>query len=129
LRGGPVFALLATISIFLAVGYTGGPLPLAYLGIGEFFVLLFYGIIATSGTAYLQTHTFSWDPVFLGLIPGLAATAVLAVANMRDIEEDRKVGKKTLAARFGHRFAKLEYTSCLLAAIFLPLIFGFYLPL
>lgn len=127
-HGGPVFALLSVLSIFLAVGYTGGPYPLAYLGLGEIFVFLFFGPIATVSTAYLQTFSFSWPLVFLGVSPGLLSTAVLAVNNLRDIDDDRKAHKNTLAVRFGKRFAQIEYTACLFAGCLLPLCFGFYLP-
>jgi 1,4-dihydroxy-2-naphthoate octaprenyltransferase len=128
-RGGPAFALLTSASIFLAVGYTGGPYPLAYLGLGEIFVFFFFGPIATASTAYLQTLSFSWTPAILGICPGLLATAILIVNNLRDIDDDRKANKNTLAVRFGKRFTQIEYTACLFAGCLLPLFFGFYLPL
>lgn len=126
-RGGPMFAVLTAVSIFLGVGYTGGPWPLAYLGLGEVFVLFFFGPIATASTAYLQTLHFSWESFFLGFSPGFLSTAILVTNNLRDIEEDRKANKKTLAVRFGKRFTQLEYTICLVAGCLIPLYFGWWL--
>ncbi len=127
IRGGPAIALLSTLSILLAVGYSGGPWPLASKGVSELFVLLFFGPIATAGAAYLQTLTFSWEAAVLGLTPGLLSTAVLAVNNLRDIEEDRKSGKKTLAVRYGKRFTQIEYTLCLVMGCLIPLCLGLWL--
>lgn len=126
-RGGPVFAVLTAVSIFLGVGYTGGPWPLAYLGLGELFVFFFFGPIATGATAYLQTLTFSWEPFFLGFTPGFLSTAILVANNLRDIEEDRRVSKKTLAVRFGKKFTRIEYTFCLFAGCLIPLWFGWWI--
>ena len=127
--GGPAFAVLAAVSIFLAVGYTGGPYPLSYLGLGDLFAFLFFGPIAAGATAYLQTLSISWNALFLGCSLGLLSTATLVVNNLRDIEDDRKANKNTLAVRFGKSFSKIEYTACLVAGCLLPLFFGFYLPL
>lgn len=126
-RGGPIFSLLSTLSIALGILYTGGPKPLAYLGLGEVFVFIFFGPVATAGAAYLQTLTFSWEPVFLGLTPGLLASAVLVLNNLRDIEEDRSANKKTLAVRFGKRFTQFEYTCFVLLGCLLPIAWGWWL--
>ncbi len=126
-RGGPIFSLLTTLSIAFGILYTGGPKPLAYLGLGEVFVFIFFGPVATAGAAYLQTLTFSWEAVFLGFTPGFLASAVLVLNNLRDIEEDRRASKKTLAVRFGKRFTQYEYTSFILLGCLLPLAFGWWL--
>ncbi len=126
-RGGPVFTLLTTLSIACGILYTGGPKPLAYLGLGEVFVLLFFGPISTAGAAYLQTLTFSWEAVLLGLTPGFLATAALATANLRDISEDKKTNKKTLAVRFGKKFTQVEYTALIALGCLVPLTMGYWL--
>ena len=126
-RGGPVFTLLTTLSIACGILYTGGPKPLAYLGLGELFVLFFFGPIATAGAAYLQTLTFSWEAVVLGFTPGLLSTAVLVINNLRDIENDRRAGKKTLAVRYGKRFTQYEYTILIALGCLLPLAYGWWL--
>ncbi|MGH2638365.1 MAG: 1,4-dihydroxy-2-naphthoate polyprenyltransferase, partial [Rhabdochlamydiaceae bacterium] len=128
-RGGPIFTLLTTLSIACGILYTGGPKPLAYLGLGECFVFLFFGPIATAATAYLQTLTFSREILFLGITPGLLASAVLIINNLRDIKEDQKAHKKTLATRFGKRFTQYEYTIFVLLGCLLPLVFGLWLPI
>lgn len=126
-RGGPVFTLLTTLSIACGILYTGGPKPLAYLGLGELFVFIFFGPVSTAGAAYLQTLTFSWEAVFLGFTPGLLASAVLVLNNLRDIEDDKRASKNTLAVRFGKQFTQYEYTCFILAGCLLPLVYGWWL--
>jgi len=126
-RGGPIFTLLTTLSIALGLLYTGGPKPLAYLGLGEIFVFIFFGPVATASAAYLQTLTFSWEVFVLGLTPGFLASAVLIVNNLRDINEDRRANKNTLAVRFGKKFAQIEYTTALFLGCLLPLTMGWWL--
>jgi 1,4-dihydroxy-2-naphthoate polyprenyltransferase len=122
-QGGFAIAILLLLSIFFGIIYTAGPFPLAYLGLGDIFVFIFFGPIAVAGTYYLQTHTLSTDCLIAGIGPGALATAVLAVCNLRDIEEDRLVHKKTLAVRFGKTFAKFEFLSLILCAAITPAIF------
>jgi 1,4-dihydroxy-2-naphthoate octaprenyltransferase len=129
LHGGVAVALLSFISIMLGLAYTAGPVPLAYLGLGDFFVLLFFGPVATAGTYYLQTHMISTESVLLGLGLGCVSTAILTANNLRDIDEDRKANKKTLCVRFGLEFGQWEYILCLLMAMTLPLFVGHFLPL
>lgn len=126
-RGGPAFTLLTTLSIAFGILYTGGPKPLAYLGLGEVFVFLFFGPISTAGAAYLQTLTFSWEAVLLGLTPGLLASAVLVTNNLRDIDEDKKANKNTLAVRFGKKFTQVEYTLLVCLGCLFPLTMGWWL--
>lgn len=129
LQGGWPIALLAALSIFLGLAYTAGPLPLAYLGLGDLFVVLFFGPIATAGTAFLQTHMLSTTALLAGIGPGLISTAILTVNNLRDVDEDRLAGKKTLVVRLGKKFGQWEYTTAIALASLLPCLWGSYLQL
>ena len=127
--GGPLIGLLFLLFILLSFGYTTGPFPLAYLGLGEVFVLIFFGPVASLGTYYLQTHQFSPFVAYLGFSPACMATALISLNNLRDIEEDKKAQKKTLSVRFGKTFGRIEYTLFLIISCLLPSFFGCYLPL
>jgi 1,4-dihydroxy-2-naphthoate polyprenyltransferase len=111
LAGGTPILVIGVLSLVAGYAYTAGPFPLAYLGLGELFVLLFFGLAAVKGMAYVLTFQglFPWAEV-AALQVGLQSSALLAVNNCRDIEGDRRAGKRTLAARFGLRFARLEIT-------------------
>ena len=113
-RGGWPILMIGVLSILSGWAYTGGPFPLGYNGLGELFVFLFFGLAAVVGTHYVLTLT--WDPLVLVIaaIPGLHASALLAINNLRDVDTDRKAGKRTLAARFGRTFGRVEYTLLLL---------------
>ena len=121
LRGGWPIVLIGIASVICGILYTGGPYPLAYLGLGEIFVVIFFGPVATLGTYYVQTLEFSKEVFIAGLAPGLISTALIAVNNLRDIPTDIKAQKRTLAVRFGYRFARIEYTLCILGGLFIPL--------
>jgi 1,4-dihydroxy-2-naphthoate octaprenyltransferase len=125
--GGPYISLLTILYIGLSLAYTAGPVPLAYLGLGDFFVLIFYGPVAMLITYYLQTGDLPLQLGVLGLCPGLVSTAILTANNLRDIQEDRHCNKKTLVVRFGETFGRLEYTFCLMAACLIPCLYGHYL--
>ncbi|MBJ07241.1 MAG: 1,4-dihydroxy-2-naphthoate octaprenyltransferase [Verrucomicrobiaceae bacterium] len=99
-RGWTIIAI-GIPSLYLAYGYTGGPFPLAYLGLGEVFVVLFFGLVAVGGTFFVQTGMWSWPAGALGLQVGMLSAVLIAINNLRDVEEDRRSGKKTLAVRFG----------------------------
>jgi len=126
LHGGWPILVLGIVSIVLAYAYTGGPFPIAYLGLGEIFVVLFFGVFAVAGTFYLNTMEFSWGAVLAGLQIGLHSSVLLAVNNLRDIDGDRAAGKMTLAARFGMNFARRENATLVLAPFVLGLL---WLPL
>lgn len=114
-RGGwPIF-LIGIASVLSGLLYTAGPYALAYLGLGELFVLIFFGPVAVAGTYYVQTLKLSWESIASGIAVGLLACAILVVNNLRDIETDRKANKKTLAVRLGRQFANFEYVFCLIA--------------
>jgi len=103
-RGWPI-ALIGIPSLFLAYGYTGGPFPLAYRGMGEVFVILFFGLIAVSGTVFIQSGAWPIDAVLLGTQTGLLSAVLISINNFRDREEDATTGKHTLAVRFGPKVA------------------------
>lgn len=117
-RGGWPILAIGLVSVLCGVLYTGGPFPLGYLGLGDIFVLVFFGPVAVGGTYYVQTLTLSDDVLVAGLMPGLFSTAILTVNNLRDADTDVKTGKRTLAVRFGKSFARWEYFACVVAATF-----------
>ncbi len=108
LRGGWPLVIIGLVSVAMGYGYTAGPFSLAYLGLGDLFVVLFFGLIAVGGMYFVQTLTWSLEPLILGLQIGFLATVLIAINNLRDREGDKKVGKKTLAVRFGIQFSKYE---------------------
>lgn len=103
-RGWPVIAI-GLPSLFFAYGYTGGPFPLAYRGMGEIFVILFFGLVAVCGTVFIQTGEWPVAALLLGTQVGLLSAILISINNFRDREEDATTGKRTLAVRFGPRVA------------------------
>ena len=95
------FSLLGVLAIVAAITYTVGNKPYGYLGLGDISVLIFFGLLGIGGTYYLQVHDFSAVILLPAIASGLLATAVLNINNLRDIEQDRKAGKNTLAVRLG----------------------------
>jgi 1,4-dihydroxy-2-naphthoate polyprenyltransferase len=121
-RGGWPFLAIGVVSIVCGILYTGGPYPLGYVGLGDLFVLIFFGPVAVGGTYYLQALNLPSYVIVAGLAPGFFSVAILTVNNLRDIAGDQAAGKKTLAVRFGARFARAEYLlSLLIACIGIPL--------
>jgi 1,4-dihydroxy-2-naphthoate octaprenyltransferase len=129
--------LVGAASIVAGVLYTGGPRPYGYEGFGELFVFLFFGIVAVAGSFFVQTEHLVWEAFALAVPVGLLAAAVLVVNNVRDLDTDRRAGKRTLAVRFGRArtralFAAMVYGAYLLAPvtwIFGPLTAWLLLPL
>lgn len=121
-RGGIAIAVIGVVSILCGILYTGGPYPLGYIGLGEVFVLVFFGPVAVGGTYFLQTDSIKATVILAGLAPGLLSTAILVVNNFRDVHTDRTVGKRTLAVRFGYRFTVVEYISCIAGACLIPIV-------
>ncbi len=98
---GPVLLLIGAASILAGVLYTGGPRPYGYEGFGEVFVFTFFGIVAVTGSYFVQRQALEWEAFVLAVPVGLLASAILVVNNVRDLETDRRAGKKTLAVRLG----------------------------
>jgi 1,4-dihydroxy-2-naphthoate octaprenyltransferase len=101
--------LVGAASILAGVLYTGGPKPYGYEGLGEVFVFLFFGVVAVTGTYFAQRQALSWESFALAVPVGLLATAILMVNNVRDLETDRRAGKRTLAVRLGRERARRLY--------------------
>jgi len=119
IHGGLPILLVGVISMLLAYCYTGGPFPLAYLGLGDAFVILFFGLIAVGGVFYLHTGYYNLDTFVLGLQIGLLSTVLIAINNLRDIYQDTKVAKRTLAVRLGVKFARVEIAALTLVPFIL----------
>jgi 1,4-dihydroxy-2-naphthoate octaprenyltransferase len=121
--GGLPIALLLMLALLMAFAYTAGPFPLAYLGLGDIFVLIFFGPVAVAATNYLQTGAFSWQAALIGLVPGCISCAILVINNLRDVDEDRAANKKTLIVRFGKRFGRWEFIAAVVLPALIPLAF------
>ena len=115
LRGWPIVAI-GVSSIIAALAYTGGPWPLGYHGLGDVFVMLFFGFVAVAGTAYVQLGAVPPLALAAGFAVGCLATAILVVNNARDIVSDTRAGKRTLAVRLGRRGAVIEYFGLMIGA-------------
>jgi 1,4-dihydroxy-2-naphthoate octaprenyltransferase len=103
--------VLGVLSILAGVLYTGGPRPYGYEGLGEVFVFLFFGIVAVAGSAFAQLESWPWESFALAVPVGLLVTAILVVNNIRDMDTDRRAGKRTLAVRLGRERARFEYAA------------------
>lgn len=121
-KGGPVFVILGLLSLFLAYGYTGGPFPLAYLGLGELFVFLFFGLVASMGCYFLMTGSLNTQSLLMGCMVGFISSALIAINNLRDRDTDREVGKRTLATRLSHQ----SYLILLDVFLFMPFVILLY---
>lgn len=104
-RGGWIILAAGVSSLLFAWAYTGGPYPLAYKGIADVFVFIFFGLVAVSGTYYVQTLDYNLSALLAGIPPGLISMNILGVNNIRDITTDSKAGKITLAVRLGRKNA------------------------
>ncbi len=119
-HGGWVILAIGLLSLLFGYAYTGGPYPLAYNGLGDLFVMVFFGLIAVNGTYFLLTSAVSYPVIIASLSCGALATNILVVNNLRDTDTDRKVGKRTLGVMFGDNFLRVEYTVLLLVACAVP---------
>ncbi|HSI80858.1 MAG TPA: 1,4-dihydroxy-2-naphthoate polyprenyltransferase [Solirubrobacterales bacterium] len=106
---GPEILAVGAASIVAGILYTGGPRPYGYAGMGEAFVFVFFGLVAVNGSYYVQVERLDWLPFALSLAVGLLATAILVVNNLRDIDTDRRAGKRTLAVRIGRERTRQLY--------------------
>ena len=100
---------IGAASILAGVLYTGGPRPYGYVGLGELFVFLFFGVVAVAGSYFVQTTHLQWEAFALSVPVGLLATAILIVNNVRDLDSDRRAGKRTLAVRLGRERTRLLF--------------------
>jgi 1,4-dihydroxy-2-naphthoate octaprenyltransferase len=114
-------------SIIAGVLYTGGPRPYGYEGLGEVFVFLFFGLVAVAGSYFAQVERVEWEALVLAVPVGLLASAILVVNNVRDLETDRRAGKRTLAVRMGRERTRVLYVAMVAGAFLtaqLPWILG-----
>jgi 1,4-dihydroxy-2-naphthoate octaprenyltransferase len=119
---GWVLLVIGAASILAGVAYTGGPRPYGYEGLGEVFVFLFFGIVAVTGSFYVQVEHLRWEAFALAVPVGLLAAGILVVNNVRDIDSDRRAGKRTLAVKLGRRrtrpmFAVIVYLAFVLTPV------------
>jgi 1,4-dihydroxy-2-naphthoate polyprenyltransferase len=128
---GPELLAVGAASILAGVLYTGGPRPYGYDGLGELFVFLFFGVVAVTGSYFVQVQSLPWQ-AFVEAVPvGLLASAILVVNNVRDLETDRRAGKRTLAVRLGRGRSRMLYAAMLAGAFVtapLPWAFGSMTP-
>ncbi len=108
IKGGMPLLVVGLSSLVLAYCYTGGPFPLAYLGLGDLFVILYFGVIAVATSFFILTGQWSLPSFYLGLQVGVLSTVLIALNNLRDRPTDEQVGKKTWAVRFGDGFVQWE---------------------
>ena len=121
---GPEVLLIGAASILAGVLYTGGPRPYGYEGLGEVFVFTFFGIVAVAGTYYVQAEELPWEAFVFAVPVGLLATAILVVNNVRDLETDRRAGKRTLAVRLGRDRTRALYALIVGAAYLVTVVMG-----
>jgi 1,4-dihydroxy-2-naphthoate octaprenyltransferase len=112
--------VVGAASILAGVLYTGGPRPYGYEGLGELFVFLFFGVVAVAGSYFVQTEKLRWEAVALGVPVGLLAAAILVVNNVRDIDTDRRAGKRTLAVKLGRDRARALFVAMVVLAFVIP---------
>lgn len=120
--GGLPILVIGTASLVCAVAYTGGPFPLAYHGLGDLFVFLFFGLAAVGGTVWVQAFSFGPQVLLAGAGMGAMSTAILVVNNLRDLETDARAGKRTMAVRLGHAGTKFELLFLLVMGLGAPVV-------
>ncbi|MBA3672411.1 MAG: 1,4-dihydroxy-2-naphthoate polyprenyltransferase, partial [Gemmatimonadaceae bacterium] len=118
--GGWPIVIIGVLSILCGLAYTGGPWPFGYHGLGDLFVFIFFGLVAVSGSAYLQSGQWSRLALAAAVPIGLLVTDVLVVNNLRDIGTDAAAGKRTLAVRIGARGARVQYVVLMTMAYLVP---------
>lgn len=121
-KGGMLIFIIGVLSIIAGLAYTAGPYPLAYNGLGDIFVFVFFGIVGTVGTYYIQTEELTLLPFLCSVPVGALITNILIINNYRDIEEDRIANKFTLAVKLGRTFTRYQYLFLLFISFLIPLI-------
>lgn len=119
--GWPVL-VIGLLSIAAGIAYTAGPIPLGYHGLGDLAVFIFFGLVAVLGTYYVQAEEITVQSILVALPPGLLATAILVINNLRDLPTDQKAGKRTLAVRIGRQGTQIEYLGLLVVSYLIPLL-------
>ncbi len=122
LRGGTPILIIGIISVISGIIYTAGPFPLGYKGLGDIFVLVFFGPVAVGGTYYLQTFELNPTVLLSGLGPGFLSMAILCVNNLRDYNNDKVSKKNTLVVLFGKSFGKYEYLFSIIISSVIPIL-------
>jgi 1,4-dihydroxy-2-naphthoate octaprenyltransferase len=112
----PWLFLVGAASIWAAWGYTGGKKPYGYFGFGELSVFIFFGLVATVGSYYIQTEQFNWQIFLLAIPVGTLSCAILAINNLRDLPQDKLVGKRTMAVRIGEKNTRVFFMLLLVNA-------------
>ena len=112
----PWLFLVGAASIWAAWGYTGGKKPYGYFGFGELSVFIFFGLVATVGSYYIQTEQFNWQIFLLAIPVGTLSCAILAINNLRDLPQDKLVGKRTMAVRIGEKNTRVFFMLLLVTA-------------
>ena len=120
--GGWPIVWIGLASLFCAVAYTGGPYPLAYHGLGDPFVFVFFGLVAVGGTYWVQALSVPGDVLLAGAGMGALSTAILVANNLRDLESDASVGKRTLAVRVGRNGSRVEYAVLMAVGFMVPVL-------
>jgi 1,4-dihydroxy-2-naphthoate octaprenyltransferase len=121
MKGGQIILLVGIISLYLTYGYTGGPFPIAYLGLGEIFVFLFFGLFSVIGSYYIYTSEYHQSILSLAMIYGLLCMTFICVNNLRDREEDEKVNKLTLATKISEN----QYILLTISTVLIPYLIAF----
>lgn len=124
-----IFLLLGLLAIIAALKYTLGKKPYGYQGFGDLSVFIFFGLVSTLGAFFLQTQMLTWQATWLAVAIGLPIVAVLNLNNIRDMENDVKYGKRTLASRLGSRNAKVYHTIILLIPFLIFVLLQSYIPI
>ena len=119
--GGWIILLVGVLSIIAGIAYTAGPYPLAYNGLGDYFVFIFFGVVGTVGTFYVQANQLHPLAFFASIPVGALITNILVVNNYRDIEQDRAASKFTLAVKYGEAFARYQYTFLMAVSYLVPI--------
>jgi 1,4-dihydroxy-2-naphthoate octaprenyltransferase len=122
--GGTPIIITGVLSIFFAYAYTGGPIPLSYIGLGEILALVFFGPVPVWGTYFLLTGEHSLAPVIAGLGPGFIAATLMSINNLRDIKSDSKTSKKTIAVLIGEKNARLMTILLVVFSSFVPFLYS-----
>jgi 1,4-dihydroxy-2-naphthoate octaprenyltransferase len=122
--GGWPILMIGLLCLVAGLAYTGGPWPFGYHGLGDLVCFVCFGLLAVVGTAYLERHAITTLMIWASVPVGCLVTAILIVNNLRDIETDRRVGKKTLAVVLGRRGTRIEYAACVAIAFLVVLAIG-----